>query len=182
MPTSNGVIYTIQGDGVNATLSFAATIPIAGWTATTAKYVRKTVILSNGAKRTLVWQKNAAGVISFGDRGLLRKVLGLAVGDARKAHHVMPWEHCSEDIIQKAAGGDFHMNELLNGIPLTTAQHSGSHALYNQKVGLKLQELWNLNPNMSSQQAQTAVRNLAAQIKNWIYTHPNESINNVIIP
>ncbi len=31
---TNGLIYTIEGDGVNATLSFSAAIPVAGWFAT----------------------------------------------------------------------------------------------------------------------------------------------------
>lgn len=39
----NGVIYTIEGRGVEAGLSFTAMIPFAGWGATTAKTTYKTV-------------------------------------------------------------------------------------------------------------------------------------------
>lgn len=42
----NGIFYTIEGDGLNATLSFAATIPIAGWIATGSKYAIKTIGIS----------------------------------------------------------------------------------------------------------------------------------------
>ena len=76
------------------------------------------------------------------------------------------------------------MNEILNGIPLTTIQHNGSHALYNQKVGIKLQSLLTdaTTQNWSNSQCVDAVRNLANNIRNWIRSHPNESINNIIIP
>ncbi len=181
---TNGILYTLEGDGVNATLSFAATIPIAGWAATTAKYASKAITALNGSKRTLYWYKTVTGIIKFGDRGLLRKVLGLAKGDSRVAYHLVPWEHSDKGIIQKAAGADFHMNEILNGIPLTTAQHNGSHPLYNDKVRDKLQSLLNQATafNWSNTQCANAVRNLANDIRNWIITHPNESINNIIIP
>jgi hypothetical protein len=181
---ANGIIYTLEGDGVNATLSFAATIPIAGWGATATKYAKKAINALDGSTRTLKWLKQTNNIISFGNRGLLRKVLGLAKGDARVAHHLIPWEHGVSDIVQKAAGGDFHLNEILNGIPLTTIQHSGGHFLYNQKIGTKLQELWIAGGQsaMSVQTAQNLVRNLANDIKTWITNHPNETINNIILP
>lgn len=181
---ANGGIYTLQGDGVNATLSFASAIPIGGWAVTAAKYAKIMIIAADGSRRTLKWAKNANNIISFGKRGLLRDVLGLAVGDPRKAHHLVPWEHCEKGIIQKAAGSDFHMNEILNGIPLTTVQHNGSHWLYNQKVGTKLQNLLDQATalNWNNAKCATEVRNLTNNIKNWIISHPNESINNIIIP
>ncbi|MBK8710275.1 MAG: AHH domain-containing protein [Niastella sp.] len=181
---TNGVIYTIQGDGVNATFSYFAAMPITGWASTTSKYARKLIIAVDGSKRTLNWFKDAAGIISFGDRGLLRKVLGLAKGDARVAHHLIPWEHCDKGIIQKAAKGDFNMNEFVNGIPLTTTQHSGSHGIYNDKLRDKLQSLLNQSEllNWNNNQCAIAVRKLANDLKNWIVAHPNESINNIVIP
>ena len=44
---TNGVIYTLEGEGLNAALSFSAAIPFAGWTATGAKFARK-IILTSG--------------------------------------------------------------------------------------------------------------------------------------
>ena len=182
---ANGGIYTIQGDGVNATISFAAAIPGAGWAATTTKYAKKLITAVDGSKRTLKWIKEANGIIKFGERGLLRKVLGLAKGDSRVAHHLIPWEHCANDLVQKAAKGNnaFNMNEILNGIPLTTIQHNGSHALYNQKIKDKLIQLWNSNGQntMTSNIAEGLVRNLANDIRTWITSHSNQSINNIIL-
>ncbi|MGL1889595.1 MAG: hypothetical protein OCD76_23980, partial [Reichenbachiella sp.] len=39
----NGIWYTVEGDATNATLSFASTVPIAGWVSTGGKYVLKGV-------------------------------------------------------------------------------------------------------------------------------------------
>ena len=36
--------------------------------------------------------------------------------------------------------------------------------------------------NWNNEQCANAVRNLTNNIKNWIVAHPNESINNIIIP
>jgi hypothetical protein len=178
---ANGFIYSIEGDGVNATLSFAATVPIAGWGATVTKFAKKVITAIDGSTRTLKWIKRTDGFIDFGDRGLLRKILGLAKGDARIAHHMIPWEHGTKPIVQKAADMDFHLNELLNGVPLTAIQHSGSHFTYNQKIGQKLTDLWNANPGMSASDAAAEVRNLGNQIRSWITAHPNESVNNIIL-
>jgi hypothetical protein len=121
----------------------------------------------------------------FAVRKLLKKVLGLAKGYPRVAHHIIPWEHAVDDLVQKAAQAPnaFHLNELLNGMPLTTIQHNGSHFLYNQKVKTKLTQLWNSNGQaaMSPQTAEALIRSLANDIKTWILAHPNESINNIIL-
>lgn len=183
---ANGVIYTIEGDGVNATLSYASAIPFVGWFSTGAKFAKKGISLANGTKTTLKWLKRVDNVIDFGDRAQLRKVLGLAKGDVRAAHHLIPWEHCGDELVQKAAQGKdaFHMNELLNGIPLTAIQHNGSHALYNQKVKSKLMEIVqqggginNFTPDFAAQK----LRELSSKIKIWINAHPNETINNIVL-
>lgn len=181
----NGGIYVLQGDGVNASLSLAATIPVAGWTATTAKYAKKLITAIDGSKRTLKWVKEANGLIKFGDRGLLRKVLGLAKGDSRIAHHIIPWERGSHELVQKAASGSnaFNLNEILNGIPLNSLQHTPPHGVYNDKILTKLNNLWfqNGGANMSTQTAEALVRNLTDQIRNWIVAHPNTSINDIVL-
>ncbi len=181
---ANGVIYTIEGDGVNATLSYAAMIPVAGWASTAAKYAKKTINALDGSSRTLKWIKLTNGIIDFGDRGLLRKVLGLAKGDSRIAHHIIPWEHGVHDLVQKAAQGDFHLNELLNGIPLTAIQHTGSHNLYNQRVmahltNIKtyLQNTGNYTPQAAKQQITNLINNV---IKPALTNNPNTPINNII--
>ncbi len=184
----HGILYSIQGDGLNATLAFAAAVPFAGWAATTSKYLKKTITALDGSSRTLKWVKLTNNVVAFGDRRLLRKVLGLGSisADPRVAHHLIPWDHGIDDLVQKAtqSTNPFHLNELLNGLPLTAIQHnSGGHALYNQKVKTKLTQLWNSNGQaaMTPQTAEALVRSLANDIKTWILAHPNESINNIIL-
>jgi A nuclease family of the HNH/ENDO VII superfamily with conserved AHH len=181
---ANGVIYTLSGDGVNASFSFAAMIPFYGWASTSAKWAKKTITALNGTKRTLKWFKQATGLITFGSRNQLRKVLGLTVRDLRQAHHLIPWEHWNSLLVQKAAHAKFHLNEILNGIPLTTIQHNGSHNIYNDLVESKLGQLWAQNggAGMSNETAEALVRNLANQIRDWIVSHPNQSINNLILP
>jgi len=191
---ANGAIYTIEGDGVNATLSYAAMIPIGGWVATGTKLAKKTfVIASNGSKRTLKWYKLPNNIIEFGDRKLLRKVLGLADGDARVAHHLLPWEHGVDDLVQKAAEGykttangpdfAFHLNEAFNGIPLSAFQHNGSHALYNARVKAHLINIKNTliaNGQFTPQKAKEAVENLINNVIRPAITNSNLPINQIV--
>jgi hypothetical protein len=186
---TNGVIYAIQGDGVNATLSFVASIPIAGWAASGAKFAKRTLMASDGTKRTLYLVKkiasNGAEIITFGNRAQLRRVLALAKFDLRVAHHVIPWSLSIHPLVQKAAEAGFHMNELYNGIPLNIIQHGpGGHLVYNTIVWSKLEQLWAnlLSNNGTALQAEAELINLTNQIKNWIVAHPNQSINGLILP
>lgn len=57
-------------------------------------------------------------------------------GDLRQVHHIIPWELFDNPVVQKASlsSNAFHMNEALNGIPLSNVQHYGSHANYNNLV------------------------------------------------
>lgn len=50
---ANGVIYLMKGDPTNATLSFAATVPFAGWAATGTKYAVKIVENANTGQKIL---------------------------------------------------------------------------------------------------------------------------------
>lgn len=176
---ANGAIYTIHGDGLNATLSVASAIPVAGWFAVGIKYAKKTVNIVGGGKTTLKWLVKSGNNIVFGDRGQLRKVLNLAIGDPRQAHHIIPWGKSIHPAIQKAAksSNEFHMNEAFNGIPLNTAVHSGSHLPYDNRVTAKL----NLIPaNASPEETYNAVLSIINNIKAAMLTHPNTHINNII--
>jgi hypothetical protein len=183
---ANGVIYTIQGDGVNASFSYAAAIPIYGWVSTSAKWAKKTITALNGTRRTLKWFKQADGSITFGNRNLLRKVLGLPVGDLRVAHHLIPWSLSSHPLVQKAAGAGFHLNHYLNGIPLSAIQHnSGGHLAYNTKVSTYLQNQINNYQGGINAITNTAAENilniLNNQIRTWIINNPGVSINNIVL-
>jgi uncharacterized membrane protein YgcG len=185
---TNGFIYTIQGQPGNAALSFAATIPIGGWAATIAKWARRTIVLADGTKTALNWYKRTDGFISFGkpNGSQFRKLLGLAAGDPRQAHHIIPWELCDnigQEVIQKAASArfPFHVQDILNGVPLTAAQHLGSHPQYTERVRIALQQIKlshgaNLTPEIAYQE----IVNLTNRIKAAILANPNVSIENII--
>jgi len=182
---ANGALYKIEGDDLNATLSFASAIPIAGWATASVKFAIKIKDVSQTAytistKVKLVW-KNVGGTIIFGYRGQLRKVLGMGsmAVDARQAHHLIPWNLQTNPVVQKAAksGSAFHMNEALNGIPLSTAVHSGSHGNYDGKIAQKLNDFINLNPNATPSECYTKVTQIIQQIRTAIQNNPGVPIN-----
>lgn len=113
-------------------------------------------------------------------------MLGLAKADVRTAHHLIPWEHSIDDVVQEAAKGSnaFNLNELLNGIPLNPIQHNGSHDLYNGRVkahlnGIKnsLVNSGNFNPSSARQALEDLINNV---IKPEILSHPNTPVNQII--
>ena len=181
---TNGVLYLIEGDGVNATLSFAATIPVAGWTATGAKYAFKLKAVSTiGTKVKLTWKVLSNGKIYFGAnstcRSQLRKVLGLAVGNADQAHHIIPLNLQLNEVVQRAAksGSSFHMNEELNGIALSTLVHNGSHSLYDGKITQKLNTFLLQNPNATPDQCYIKIYQVIQEIRTAIANNPTTPIN-----
>ena len=186
---ANGVLYKIDGDNVNATLSVANAIPIAGWVSFSTKYGLKVINVVNdvNTKVRLTWTITN-NVVSFGAestcRAQLRKILGLAVGNPLIAHHIMPISLQTNDIIQKAAksSSSFHLNEALNGLALNALQHTGNHAVYTDKIFLKLQDFKELNPNATPLQCYNYVTLLINQIKAWVIAHPNTNINLIVLP
>ena len=176
---TNGVLYTIQGDGLNATLSYAAAVPFVGMYATATKYFKKTITAIDGTSRTLKWIKLTNGLVSFGDRSLLRKVLGLTKGDARVAHHIIPWAKGEHYAVQKAAQSSnaFHMNEALNGIPLQPSVHTGSHFNYDNKIQTYLNAI---PTNATPDEAYSQIMIIINKVKTAIQNNPNIPINQLI--
>lgn len=176
---TNGLIYTIQGDGVNAAISTAAAIPFVGWGATGTKYAYRTVTLFDGSYTALKWVKNTQNIITFGNRGQLRRMLNLLPGDPRQAHHIIPWEARNHPAIQKAAGSTdaFHLNDAFNGIPLNTSVHSGSHQVYNNKV---LELLNDIPESATPQETYDAIVLILHDIKTAMYNNPTTHINDLI--
>ncbi len=132
----NGVIYSASGEFTNASLSFAAAIPFAGWGATASKLGLKVVDnLNTGGKISLKIIKKTDGLISFGDRGQLSKVLGLK-GTGKQAHHMVPWKFGDHPLIQKAANSKegWHMNQFANGLPLNSSNHLNGHSVYSDTI------------------------------------------------
>jgi hypothetical protein len=176
----NGVLYTIEGDKLNATLSYASAVPVAGWATASVKFAIKIKDVSQTAytistKVKLVW-KNVGGVITFGDRNQLRNVLGMGTTavDARQAHHLIPWERSTHPLVQKAAksGNAFHMNEALNGIPRPSNLHLTGHSTYNTKVKQILDNYNFENPNLSINDSYNFVSGLANHIRTLINNNP----------
>ncbi|WP_256010314.1 AHH domain-containing protein [Desertivirga xinjiangensis] len=177
---TNGILYAIDGDKINAGLSIAAALPVAGWLSLGAKYTIKAVDATGNTKTVLKWVVSQSGQISFGRRSQLRQVLKLAKGDARQAHHIIPWEYSTHPVVQKAADYGFHMNEALNGIPLSTLIHNGSHTAYSTKVFDELEEIRTLyGSNITPPQAEQAVLDLVNRIRNEMINHPTVHINNL---
>ncbi|QSB28032.1 AHH domain-containing protein [Flavobacterium sp. CLA17] len=173
---TNGVLYLIEGDGVNASLSAASAVPVAGWAAVSTKYAikfRQATTIATKVK--LVW-KVTDNVITFGSRSQLRKVLGLVVGDLRQAHHIIPWAKQSKAAIQKASKSQhaFHLNEAINGIPLSTAIHSGSHAHYDNLIQGYLD---NIPLNATPDEAYIKVMEIISKVRTAIQNNPGVPIN-----
>ncbi|WP_027383096.1 AHH domain-containing protein [Epilithonimonas caeni] len=172
---TNGAIYTIEGDALNAGLSYAGAIPIAGWGATGAKFAIKTV--AGGI--ALAIAKNADGfyVVSRNQQ-LFRKVLGMVKGDVRIAHHIIPFALQTNPVIQKAmlSKNAFMINEALNGIPLSTAVHSGSHQHYTDLV---LRRLNAIPSHYSPDQVYNEIIDIISDIRTVIKNNPNTHINQI---
>jgi hypothetical protein len=190
----NGIFYTIDYDGTNAFLSFASTIPIAGWVATSAKFGVR-VIGTSGRTYRLTY-KVVNGIVEFGSkknlRDQLRRVLNLSVGDGLFAHHIIPLDltenanllQKATQMIQKAASfkAAFHPNEVNNGIALVESVHSGGHSVYISKVKAALETLYDANGgvNITPQSAHQLIQGLMAKIRNEMLIHPTTHIDNLI--
>lgn len=168
---ANGLIYTLEGDGVNASLSFAAAVPVAGWFATGAKFAYK------GSLKFVV---KANGLIDFGSRSdKLRKALGLVKGDGKHAHHIIPWNLRFTDAVQKAAKSKkaFHIDEVLNGIPLPSADHLTGHSKYYNVIEIKLDEI--KQQNLGLEETYREVLELIEHIKNVIKNNPGKNLGEI---
>ncbi len=146
---ANGVIYLVNGDNVNAGLSFAGTIPFAGWGATGAKLaIKVTTITGKTTKIALPFVFKAGGKIGFGGRVLLREVLGIT-DKAFEAHHIIPWTKFKDSrLVQAAANAGFHMNSKFNGVDLKKFRKSaaegakglhGNHPKYDDFVNFRIE-------------------------------------------
>src|SRR5690606_14114115 len=127
-------IYTIEGDGVNAVLSYASAIPVAGWFAAGVKFAKRVDALQYIVKGT-------NDLITFGayNSKKFRQAIGLAPGDPRHAHHIIPRSSqiIEHEVVQRAAKATtnqgFHIDQALNGIPIE-AWRNTNHPHYNDLI------------------------------------------------
>ena len=170
---TNGFIYTIEGDGLNATLSYAGAIPIAGWGATGAKLAIKTV--AGGVSLAMI--KNADGfyVVSR-NQALFRKVLGMVKNDGRIAHHIIPFALQTNPSVQKAmlSKKAFMINEALNGIPVSSAVHTGPHKHYSNLIENYLN---NIPSNLPPDDVYNEIIKIIDKVKLAIKNNPNTPLN-----
>lgn len=170
---TNGFIYTIEGDGLNATLSYAGAIPIAGWGATGAKLAIKTV--AGGVSLAMI--KNADGfyVVSR-NQALFRKVLGMVKNDGRIAHHIIPFALQTNPAVQKAmlSKKAFMINEALNGIPVSSAVHTGPHKHYSNLIENYLN---NIPSNLPPDDVYNEIIKIIDKVKLAIKNNPNTPLN-----
>ena len=164
-------------------MSYTSAIPVAGWAVFGAKMGVKVVNKTAShiaSRQVLKWIIGTDGLIKFGYRSQLRKVLQLT-DRAKQAHHIIPWEFSNHEIVQKAAktNDPFHMNDILNGIPLPTTGHLTGHNLYNDKLNQILTNLNNSNPNMSANQAYNHILALTNQIKTHIKNNPTYNLGQI---
>ncbi|WP_374174414.1 AHH domain-containing protein [Flavobacterium tructae] len=169
----NGALYIMEGDGVNATLSLASAVPIVGWATAGSKLGLKVIQTTTGKTQLIL--KFTNGVFTFGSRSQLRKVLNIT-DSSIQAHHIIPWAKSIHPIIQKAANCKqaFHMNDALNGIPLSTAIHNGSHGEYDKIIQKYLD---NIPSDATPDFAYEKVMEIINKAKKAIQNNPNTHIN-----
>lgn len=178
---TNGVIYTIEGDGINASLSYASTIPVGGWFAAGAKLAKRADGLSFAVK---------AGntLIDFGkyNSKKFRAALGLVPGDPRQAHHLIPRgsEIINHEVVQRATQANvnqgFHIDQALNGIPVAAWRNQPNHPNYNNLIRQKLVNFLNANPNATPTQCYNQLMIILNQAKQAVINNPNTHLNDLI--
>ena len=171
---TNALIYKIEGDGLNASLSAASAVPFAGWIASGVKLGFK------GPWKLIV---KANGDIYFGARNSekFRKALGLVKGDGKHAHHLIPWSKSSHPLVQKAAKSKngFHLNETLNGIPLPSGNHLTGHSAYSAKVTEVLDKILESLSSGSTSEAYLKLKNFIEYLDDLIKSNPNKTLGEI---
>jgi|GEM_PF-3305815 len=109
--------------------------------------------------------KDFSGQLGVSDNSARRSLNNAVAGEGGQAHHVIPWQMRSHELVKRAAAGGFNMNGANNGIRLGANQHLGSHSLYNEAIMTKLNSLLKANPEMSNADAAKALQEYADQVR-----------------
>ena len=199
---ANGVLYTIEGDGVNATFSFGAMIPVYGWSSTGAKYaVLIGKNLNNNVKYALRY-KRVNGKIEFRIRGktTFRQIVGVT-DEAFEAHHLIPQGLADNDLVQQAAkakNNHWHLHMPDNGVPAEKFTYNyapdgihANHPQYNRRVEEKLEQLKKQLlsdfeaddiKDVPADVVSAALQGFQNQLRTLIQNNPTTKINDLIIP
>ncbi len=176
---TNGIIYTVQGDGLNASLSYASAIPVAGWGAVGSKFAIKTITVAGGGKVALGMIKGAGGLITFGKYSKLRNAIKLT-NSAYHAHHIIPRSLYKNKVVQEAAKSKkaFHIDEALNGMPVEKWRNT-NHPGYNDLIETKLEAFKNYNPNATPDQCYDFLIDLINEAKIAINNNPSVKLQDL---
>lgn len=178
---TNGAIYTIQGQGSNAALSYASAIPFAGWFSAGVKFAKR----ADGLSFLVVGTNN---IIHFGaaNSKKFRTLCGLLPGDAtRQAHHLIPRGSAllNHPVMQRAAkaitNGGFHIDSGLNALAVATWRNQPNHQAYNDLIYSKLQAFIDDFPNATPNQCYDKLVDIINDAKQAILDNPNLHIKDI---
>jgi len=97
------------------------------------------------------------------------------------AHHIIPWDKQTHDIVQKAAKKNgtnpFHMNDALNGIPVASWRNQPNHNAYNNLIRSKLDAIPN---NLTPDEAYSRLMDIVNDARQAIVNNPNTHLNDLI--
>ena len=180
---ANGIFYTVQGDALNASLSFGSAIPFVGWFAAGAKFGVK--VIGQSGRTYQLGYKAVGTLVEFGEktglRAQLRRILQTPTGG--QAHHLVPLDLWDQPLVQAAAKAKapFHINEVNNGINMSSLYHNGSHPTYTEEVRLAMARIYSANGGVNIQPyvAQQELQRLLTTIKDAIVANPTTNINNI---
>uniref|UniRef100_UPI0030ECA064 AHH domain-containing protein n=1 Tax=Ascidiimonas aurantiaca TaxID=1685432 RepID=UPI0030ECA064 len=180
---ANGLLYTVEGDYAGAGLSFAAAIPFLGDWTTVARISKKVFNLQNGKRVFLKIYKMANGMLKFSNRGQLRKVLGIRDSSIH-AHHIIPFSLAEHPVVQNAAKfktetkTPWHMNDIINGVPLPQSLHQTGHKKYTDKIEVILDRIRNdVGDNLEL--SHTRLTSFAKNLKNIIENNPTLDLGQI---
>ncbi|MDN3594933.1 AHH domain-containing protein [Zunongwangia endophytica] len=126
--------------------------------------------------------KIANNLVDFGayNSSKFRKQLGLMVGDAtQQAHHILSRNLRNHRVIQKAAkyvDEPFHIDELLNGIPVETWRNQFNHFAYDARVKALLD---NIPASLSDKKSYEQLKEIIEYISQVITDNKNKHLNDL---
>ena len=165
-------------------------IPVAGWFSTGAKAGYRAATSVSGRPMQLKYFVDSDGIISFGESTYRRsKQLGRIIGvpPNHQAHHIIPWEHRTNAIVQQAAkakNNPFHMNQAENGIAIHKDFHAGdtpnAHPNYNNYMRQRLDQILSqYGVEMSPQTAVSELNDLMAEIRQKILNNSTTHVDDL---
>ncbi|AWM14185.1 hypothetical protein DI487_10210 [Flavobacterium sediminis] len=194
---TNAIIYTYEGDYLNAAFSSISLIPLGG--DATAKGFKYSLKVAGFEGRTFksAWaaKKWLGNAMEFGvksaDAIANRSKLAKAINITQKgmqAHHIIPVEALTKsEVVQKAVDAGFDFNGVVNGIGVKALNEGGTHAnhpTYTKQILENLTKWSKENVNYTGEQAKEYLEKFAGKLKDKIQKESVEGstkVNDLII-